>query len=100
MEAEGAISLPEYGVGRSGRLPGPIIDAKYIDMGYALTENRNGVAVDGPASRATGSAERLVNEVVSLRRDAAEQAVALNFPRPLSCKDTIKAPTQAVFSAV
>lgn len=44
-------------------------EAKLSYMGHALMENRNGLVVDGLASRATGQAECLAGEVMLMRRE-------------------------------
>ena len=52
-------------------------EAKLSYMGHALMENRNGLVVDGLASRATGQAECLAGEVMVMRREEPDRAVTV-----------------------
>ena len=65
-------------------------EAKLSYMGHALMENRNGLVVDGLASRATGSAECLAGEVMLIRRDAAERAVTVGADKAYDRADFVE----------
>jgi len=52
-------------------------EAKLGSIGHALMENRNGLVVDGLASRATGQAECLAGEVMAMRRENPDRPVTL-----------------------
>ena len=52
-------------------------EAKLSYMGHALMENRNGLVVDGLASRATGQAEYLAGEVMVMRREEPGRSVTV-----------------------
>ena len=65
-------------------------EAKLSYMGHALMENRNGLVVDGLASRATGSAECLAGEVMLIRRDAAERAVTVGADKAYDTADFVE----------
>ena len=53
-------------------------------------ENRNGLVVDGLASRATGSAECLAGEVTLIRCDAAERAVTVGTDKAYDTADFVE----------
>ena len=65
-------------------------ETKLSYMGHALMENRNGLVVDGLASRATGSAECLAGEVMLIRRDAAERAVTVGADKAYDTADFVE----------
>ena len=65
-------------------------EAKLSYMGHALMENRNGLVVDGLASRATGSAECLAGEVMLIRRDGAERAVTVGADKAYDTADFVE----------
>ena len=65
-------------------------EARLSYMGHALMENRNGLVVDGLASRATGAAECLAGEVMLIRRDDADQAVTVGADKAYDTADFVE----------
>lgn len=52
-------------------------EARLCYLGHALMENRNGLVVDGLASRATGNAEMLAAEAMVMRRPGRRRRITL-----------------------
>ena len=64
-------------------------EARLSYMGHALMENRNGLVVDGLASRATGSAECLAGEIMLMRREEAGRAVTVGADKAYDTADFV-----------
>ena len=64
-------------------------EARLSYMGHALMENRNGLVVDGLASRATGSAECLAGEIMLMRREGAGRAVTVGADKAYDTADFV-----------
>ena len=65
-------------------------EAKLSYMGHALMENRNGLVVDGLASRATGQAECLAGEVMVMRREEPDRAVTVGADKAYDTAEFVR----------
>ena len=65
-------------------------EAKLSYMGHALMENRNGLVVDGLASRATGQAECLAGEVMLMRREDPDRPVTVGADKAYDTAEFVR----------
>ncbi len=65
-------------------------EAKLSYIGHALMENRNGLVVDGLASRATGQAECLAGEVMVMRREEPDRAVTVGADKAYDTAEFVR----------
>ncbi len=65
-------------------------EARLSYLGHALMENRNGLVLDGLATRATGEAECLAAEVMLMRRKDPNRKVTLGADKGYDTKEFVK----------
>ena len=65
-------------------------EAKLSYMGHALMENRNGLVVDGLASRATGQSECLAGEVMVMRREEPDRSVTVGADKAYDTAEFVR----------
>lgn len=66
-------------------------ESKLCYLGHATMENRNGLAVKGIVTQATGPAEREASEEMLAEKASATQRITAGMARPTTSKNTLNA---------